>query len=260
LRVGVYATNTVTDLFFRQAVGRLVRWTGASARQTAYMFIPDDARLRTFASGIAEQRRHSLRRQQEDEPGRRRKDDGGGEIGDDRELDVEAGEGDGQGEDGQLSLFSAISAVPLDDHGRRIDGGGVRVYDDAQDDAIPDLVVVSAGDGASPNATATAGGDRRLPLISEASGGSTPVPLPDPEPPGAGASAAPKTSALARRRQLREQNSAAVTDLAHSTGKSHATLNADLNRRAGIRRISEASIRQLEKRLELAKAMMRRIP
>ena len=26
LRVGVYATNTVTELFFRQAVGRLVRW------------------------------------------------------------------------------------------------------------------------------------------------------------------------------------------------------------------------------------------
>ena len=55
LRVGVYATNTVTDLFFRQAVGRLVRWSGWDARQTAYMFIPDDLRLRTFCErGIAE--------------------------------------------------------------------------------------------------------------------------------------------------------------------------------------------------------------
>ena len=41
LRVGVYATNTVTDLFFRQAVGRLVRWVGGLGRQIAYMFIPD---------------------------------------------------------------------------------------------------------------------------------------------------------------------------------------------------------------------------
>src|SRR5581483_10784286 len=32
LRVGVYATTTATELFFRQAVGRLVRWTRGTAR------------------------------------------------------------------------------------------------------------------------------------------------------------------------------------------------------------------------------------
>jgi hypothetical protein len=258
LRVGVYATNTITDLFFRQAVGRLVRWTGASARQTAYMFIPDDARLRTFAGGIAEQRRHSLRRQQEleDEQGQRRRkdDDGGGEIDDPRELEIEV---EGDGADGQLSLFSAISAVPLDDHGRRLDG--VRVYDDAQDDAIPDLVVAPGDGDGRPGGAGSSAGERRLPLLSEAGGGAAPVPLPDPDPLTPAGAPQTKISALARRRQLREQNSAAVTDLAHSTGKSHATLNADLNRRAGIRRISEATVRQLEKRLELAKGMMRRI-
>jgi len=56
LRVGVYATNTVTDLFFRQAVGRLVRVSQPRQKQLAYMFIPDDARLRFFAAGIAEQK------------------------------------------------------------------------------------------------------------------------------------------------------------------------------------------------------------
>ena len=45
LRVGVYATNTVTDLFFRQAVGRLVRMSGPSRHHFAYMFIPNDPRL-----------------------------------------------------------------------------------------------------------------------------------------------------------------------------------------------------------------------
>ncbi len=62
LRVGVYATTTATELFFRQAVGRLVRWTRGVPRQRAFLFVPDDPRLRTFAARIAEQRRHSLRR------------------------------------------------------------------------------------------------------------------------------------------------------------------------------------------------------
>src|ERR1700737_4949996 len=46
LRVGVYATTTTTDLFFRQAVGRLVRWVPGVPDQRAWLFIPDDQRLR----------------------------------------------------------------------------------------------------------------------------------------------------------------------------------------------------------------------
>jgi sarcosine oxidase gamma subunit len=247
LRVGVYATNTVTDLFFRQAVGRLVRWSGRDARQMAYMFIPDDLRLRTFAVGIAEQRRHSLRRQQDafgDEEGERRPRDA--------EPRPEAAEG---GLEEQLSLFTAISAVPLDEQGRRLDA--MRVYDDADMDAIPDLV----GAGGDPD-------ERRTSLGTEAPVvGTAPVPLPGPESDadgrdsdgdGDGPAQNRKTSALARRRQLREQNSTAIADLVHVTGKSHATLNAELNRRSGIRRISEATVRQLERRLELAKRLLGR--
>lgn len=62
LRVGVYATITTTDLFFRQAVGRFVRWTPGVPNQRAWLYIPDDVRLRTRAAQIGEQRRHSLRR------------------------------------------------------------------------------------------------------------------------------------------------------------------------------------------------------
>src|SRR6185369_16833444 len=171
--------------------------------------------------------------------------------GDDENDGADAAAGDdGDGE--QLSLFTAISAVPLDEQGRPLDR--VRVYD-AEEDAIPDLV---GAPGTRPD------GDPPLPLVIEAAGGPAPVPSPDPEPdagpPGTAPTAASaKASPLARRRQLREQNSTAVADLAHSTGKSHATLNAELNRRAGIRRISEATIRQLERRLEVATGMMRRI-
>jgi superfamily II DNA or RNA helicase len=100
LRVGVYATNTVTELFFRQAVGRLVRWHGRLRRQKAFFFIPDDPRLRTFAVQLAEQRTHSLKRREDD--------------GEQPPVELDALPADGED---QLSLFQAISATPLEDAG-----------------------------------------------------------------------------------------------------------------------------------------------
>ena len=96
LRVGVYATTTTTELFFRQAVGRLVRWTRGVGRQPAYLFIPDDKRLRTWAFGVAEQRRHSLRRRETAE-----------------EKEALLREAARSVDRAQLSLFSAISAVAI---------------------------------------------------------------------------------------------------------------------------------------------------
>jgi superfamily II DNA or RNA helicase len=63
LRVGVYATNVVTELFFRQAVGRFVRWIDGleTDDQAAYFFIPRDERLVSFAQKIKEERDHQLR-------------------------------------------------------------------------------------------------------------------------------------------------------------------------------------------------------
>lgn len=251
LRVGVYATNTVTELFFRQAVGRLVRWTGGPGRQAAYMLIPDDKRLRTFASGIAEQRRHSLRK-----PSSESGDDFG--FGGPRDAEggrespgAEAGD---TVEDRQCSLFAAISAVALDEQGRPIEQprvveeavaqqdelGGQRDGEADRGETIPDFVDMS---GLTPE-TVHAQLYESLAL--------RPVPLPDPEP----AAAPAATSALARRRRLREQNSEAVRDAVHATGKTHAQLNAFLNKKVGIKRITEASVRQLERRLALAKTLL----
>ncbi|MEL6893666.1 MAG: DEAD/DEAH box helicase, partial [Actinomycetota bacterium] len=61
LRVGVFATTTSTELFFRQAIGRFVRWQVGRASQKAYVYLPDDPRLRAHAFSIAEARRHVLR-------------------------------------------------------------------------------------------------------------------------------------------------------------------------------------------------------
>jgi hypothetical protein len=111
LRVGVYATTTSTELFFRQAVGRFVRWTRGVPRQRAWLFIPDDERLRLHAARVAEQRRHSLRRS------------------DGAVVDVAGAEERELGADDQMSLFAAISAVATDPTGL----GDDEVLDDEDD-------------------------------------------------------------------------------------------------------------------------------
>jgi superfamily II DNA or RNA helicase len=106
LRVGVYATTTTTDLFFRQAVGRFVRWTRGVPRQKSYLFIPDDPRLRTWASQIADARRHSLRKPSEDAAG-------DGPLPDDGAAFDQMRHEEDRGE--QLSMFAALSAVVTGD-------------------------------------------------------------------------------------------------------------------------------------------------
>jgi hypothetical protein len=198
------------------------------------MFIPDDIRLRTYAANIAEQRRHSLRKPERDEliPENMGAfdDPPPGEAPDEPELD-----------DGQMSLFSAISAVPLDEQGRPLD-------DQAIGEVIPDLV--GASDASDASLESAAPEPEPFVLAPPAA-----PPLP-PSQPIAAIELRPK-SALARRRELREQNSEIVRELTHTLMKSHAEVNTLLNRQAGIRRISEATVRQLEKRLELARKLIR---
>jgi superfamily II DNA or RNA helicase len=245
LRLGVYATNTATELFFRQAVGRLVRWTGTLAKQTAYMFIPDDIRLRTFATNIAEQRRHSLAKREVDQLSPEEMGAFGeqppGEAPEEADLD-----------DGQLNMFSAISAVPLDEHGRPLDEPGERVYGDETDggEVIPDLVEAM---GAGPDALEAPGPPETEPFMLIPARAAPPLP-----PSQAIALLARPQSALARRRELREQNSEIVRELTHVLSKTHPEVNALLNRQVGIKRISEATVRQLERRLELARKLIRR--
>ncbi len=98
LRLGVFATTTGTELFFRQVVGRFVRHTGGPARrERAWLFIPDDPRLRQYAATISEQRRHSLRRTWEE-----------GEQPEEPEDPTALDELDGEAE--QMSLFQVLSA------------------------------------------------------------------------------------------------------------------------------------------------------
>jgi superfamily II DNA or RNA helicase len=203
LRVGVFATTTATELFFRQAVGRFVRWTRGVPRQRAWLFIPDDPRLRVHAARVAEQRRHSLRR-------------------DDREPRLErAADADPLASDEQLSLFAVISAVAT----------GAEQHTD--DDAFPyELEDLDDGDGDEFELT--------LAPPPPLSGGNGGMPM------GGG------TTTLTRReekQQLREANATVARELVRRTGMTHARVNAELNRLSSVRRVSEATIEQLERRL-----------
>jgi superfamily II DNA or RNA helicase len=203
LRVGVYATTTVTELFFRQAVGRLVRWTRGAPRQRSWLFIPDDQRLRAFAAGIAEQRRHSLRRSAE------------------LRLEQSSFASPVVRDAEQMSLFAVISAVAT--------GAAEPWHGEPGDDELHDL------DDAEDD------GGIELALA--------------PPPLLAGAPAGP--DGLTRgeeKRRLRDANAAVAREIARRTKLTHAQVNAELNRRAGVKKVTQATVEQLRARLAVAVA------
>ena len=229
LRIGVFATNTTTELFFRQAVGRLVRWTRGVRSQKAFLFIPDDPRLRRWAAGMAEQRRHSLkqRRDQDDEAF------GGAEL-DDREAAATE-----RPEDEQMSLFSVISAVATVKP--NVDGPSV-FSDDHPDDWDDPLHDLDEADGGRMNA------DLEVRVVV-------------PPPPGgrSGAGAGSTKTRKQIKAELRDANSEAVRELVRFSNLDHRQVNAELNRLSGVRRITEATIEQLERRLDEGNRWLRRL-
>ena len=70
LRVGVFASNVVTEMYFRQFCGRFVRTTSDRHDREAYVYVPDDHRIRRLAAQITVDVRSALRMQRDsDDPG-----------------------------------------------------------------------------------------------------------------------------------------------------------------------------------------------
>lgn len=215
LGVGVYATTTTTELFFRQAVGRLVRWRRGAKRHQAFLFLPDDARLRARAFQIADERRHSLRKPAEDR--------------DELPVDDTALDAQRPDEPEQLSLFAVISAVATDPEETEApwDDDHAAAGDDTTDegDGDDDGLLIEFGD-----------------------------PPPLAEQPGA------TEDGLTRveyKRRLRDFNAEAARELALVKGLDHAAVNAELNRRVGVDKVSLATVDQLQRRLRHAEAWLR---
>ena len=60
LRVGVYLSPVQTEMFFRQAAGRLVRLVPGLEEQAGYLYIPSLPRLVEYAASMTDERRHAI--------------------------------------------------------------------------------------------------------------------------------------------------------------------------------------------------------
>lgn len=61
LRVGVFASNVVTEMYFRQFCGRFVRTTSDRADREAFVYVPDDHRIRRLAEQMTLDVRSALK-------------------------------------------------------------------------------------------------------------------------------------------------------------------------------------------------------
>ena len=232
LRVGVFATTTSTELFFRQAVGRFVRWQSGRPSQKAYVYIPDDARLRTHAFEIAEARRHILRPPGSDDTTDDFEVDGG--------LDAQVHPDDAAE---QLALFSVVSATATDVTVHTVTDQGVRYeplfspddldaprYDDELEIAEPPFVADSSLSLDLPEVPTAAG------LVPSGS-----------------------SSVAERKDDLRTRNAHVAKRLVDFTGWNHAKGQGEMNRLAGVTRVATATTEQLERRLRYAESWLRRL-
>ncbi|CAN5405448.1 DEAD/DEAH box helicase [soil metagenome] len=237
LRVGVYATTTSTELFFRQAVGRFVRWQSGRPRQKAYVYLPDDPRLRIHAYAIAEARRHVLRPPVEPDSDEFSPD--GGLEGQIHDLDLLPE---------QLSLFSVLSSTAT---GFRIHGiteTGIDHSAESEHDGRVETITPVPGFDDEP--------DVPEPVFSADPGLAVDLPsIPTP----AGAVPDSSLSVAERKDDLRTRNADVAKRLVDLTGWNHARVQAEMNKLAGIAKVATATSEQLERRLRYSESWYRRL-
>ncbi len=213
LAVGVYATNTWTEMFFRQAIGRFVRLR--SEGESAAVFVPSVATLLKLAARIADETDVTLRDQSE------RKTD----TGDDGE------------DSGQLPMTEPLTSGAATEHSRIVNGETVTPDEIAAampiksarpeyrsiSDSLFALVVRDARVAAGIMATAV-----------EPTTVSSPPPV----------------AVEQKLRSLRYRVNLGVKRRARRLDEAHGTIHGTLNRLCGDR-VPTASIKTLEKRLEI---------
>ncbi|MFK8022758.1 MAG: DEAD/DEAH box helicase [Ilumatobacter sp.] len=240
LRVGVFSTTTSTELFFRQAIGRFVRWQAGRSNQKAYVYIPDDPRLRAHAFSIAEARRHVLR-----PPGQGDDDDGFREDGG---LEQQSVADDGE----QLALFNEFSVV-------RADATEVSIHTVGADGTV------IAGDGdVRYEATYETDGP---PAFDDEPDPPTPFFARDPDlqidlpeiPTPAGLVPTGQLSVAEQKDDLRTRNAHVAKRLVDVTGWNHAKVQAEMNRLAGVSRVASATNEQLARRLRYSESWLRKL-
>ncbi|MFT6763373.1 MAG: superfamily II DNA or RNA helicase [Candidatus Aldehydirespiratoraceae bacterium] len=239
LRLGVFATTTSTELFFRQAIGRFVRWQTGRPNQKAYVYIPDDPRLRAHAFAIAEARRHVLR------PKGAKDDD---DFQEDGGLDDQKMADDAE----QLALFSEFSVVrahatDISIHTVGADGGIIAGDIDTHFKPTYDVGGPPAFDDEPDPPTPFFASDPSLSLE-----------LPD-IPTAAGLVPAGSLSVAEMKDDLRTRNAHVAKRLVDVTGWTHPKVQGEMNKLAGMTRVATATNEQLSRRLRYGESWLRKL-
>jgi superfamily II DNA or RNA helicase len=240
LRVGVFATTTSTELFFRQAVGRFVRWQAGRPSQKAYVYIPDDPRLRAHAFTIAEARRHVLRPPDPDD---------GTEFQPDGELDAQVHDDDAE----QLTLFSVVASSVTDITMHTVGADGTH------QDGL-DMEGLSFEANFTPDELGIARYDDEPDPVEPffSADPSLGVDLPE-IPTAAGLVPMGSLSVAEVKDVLRTRNAHVAKRLVDLTGWNHARVQGEMNRLAGVTRVASATNEQLDRRLRYSESWLRRL-
>jgi superfamily II DNA or RNA helicase len=220
--VGVFATNIGTELFFRQFVGRFVRWQEElGENQGAYLYLPADAWLLRFAEQIKQERDHQL-----------------------KELIEQAKQAAGDGDEPAAGGGGTSSAIPLGatpmDHDVIWDGLHLQAAEFKHAEEICRRFGFALGDA----------GKMAMFLREQDSGTEAP---PTSE---GGQPEAPSETLRERRDRLAGALNKAANRLCGVLGWEYKHFNAQLNTYMGVTSRHEAMIRHLQRGLEEVTRLM----
>ncbi|TWJ15189.1 superfamily II DNA or RNA helicase [Stackebrandtia albiflava] len=230
LAVGVYATNAHTPLFFAQAIGRFVR--SRRRGETASVFLPSVAPLLELAAELERDRDHVIRPPGDPDPedllaeAQRRRDEPGADLGLRRET---------------LAATAELDQVIFDgaSFGTPIQAGSP---EEEEFLGLPGLL--------TPEQVSMLLSKRQAAQVAERAGqGGGPAAA------GSGLQSAAPTSAAERRVRLRRQLNALVAARHHATDVPHGKIHAELRRICGGPPSAQATLEQLEQRIEAIQRM-----
>ncbi|WP_286279411.1 DEAD/DEAH box helicase [Naasia aerilata] len=229
LAVGVYATSSATPLFFAQAIGRFVR--ARRRGETASVFLPNVPTLMALASAMDVQREHALDRpRNEDENGV-----------DEDAMNAANREEKASDELGQEFAFQAVGSEAMFD--RVVYEGGEFGFE-AEVESAEELDFLGIPGLLEPEQVRELLQHRQSRQERRRKARPAEVRAQDPTP---------------LYRNIKEQRSllnSLVGMWAKSTGESHAMVHAELRRICGGPAVAQASVTQLQARIELVRKRM----
>jgi superfamily II DNA or RNA helicase len=231
LAVGVYATNAHTPLFFAQAIGRFVR--SRRRGETATVFVPSVAPLLELAAQLEEDRDHVIGPQTDADPedllaeAQRQRDEPDGLLAGERQTLASTAELD------QVIWDGASFGTP-------VQAGSA---EEEEFLGLPGLL--------SPEQVSMLLSKRQSQQLTGARRGTASADGADRRP----TRPAGPTSAAERRIALRKQLNALVSAQHHATNVPHGKIHAELRRRCGGPPSAQATIEQLQQRIEAVQQM-----